>query len=58
MCGSGLVPSNAWLAPTMSLLNMPWTSLPAAFICAAMKVEPYSPCSSPSTAANTIVPGN
>ena len=31
--GSGLVPSKAWLAPTMSLLNMPWTSAPAAAIC-------------------------
>ena len=56
--GSGRVPSKAWLAPTMSLLNMPCTSLPAASICAAMKAEPYSPCSSPATVANTRVPGN
>ena len=56
--GSGLVPSKAWLAPTMSLLNMPCTSAPAAVICCAMKVEPYSPCSSPATVANTRVPGN
>ena len=58
VCGSGGWPSNAWLAPTMSLLNMPCTSLPAAAICAAMKPEPYSPCSSPATVANTRVPGN
>ncbi len=58
VCGSGLVPSKAWLAPTMSLLNMPCTSLPAAAICFAMKVEPYSPSSSPATVANTRVPGN
>ena len=30
--GSGRVPSKAWLAPTMSLLNMPCTSSPADFI--------------------------
>ena len=42
----------------MSLLNMPWTSLPAVAICCAMKVEPNSPCSSPDTAAKTMVPGN
>ena len=58
VCGSGRVPSQAWLAPTMSLLNMPCTSLPAAAICAAMKAEPYRPCSSPATVANTRVPGN
>ena len=56
--GSGLVPSNAWLAPTMSLLNMPCTSLPAAAICAAMCAEPNRPCSSPATVASTRVPGN
>ena len=58
VCGSGRVPSQAWLAPTMSLLNMPCTSLPAAFICAAMWAEPYRPCSSPATVASTRVPGN
>ena len=51
VCGSGRVPSQAWLAPTMSLENMPCTSLPAAAICAAMKAEPYRPCSSPATVA-------
>src|ERR1700722_13038500 len=56
--GSGRVPSKAWLAPTMSLLNMPCTSSPAAFIWAAMWADPYSPCSSPATTANTSVPGN
>ncbi len=56
--GSGRVPSKAWLAPTMSLLNMPCTSFPAAFICAAMWAEPYRPCSSPATVASTTVPGN
>ena len=38
-CGSR-VPSSAVLVPTMSLLNMPWTSAPAAFICLAMKSDP------------------
>jgi hypothetical protein len=34
------VPSSAVLLPTMSLLIMPWTSTPAAFICFAMKSDP------------------
>ena len=34
--GSGGVPSQAWLAPMMSLLNMPCTSAPAVAICWAM----------------------
>src|SRR5262252_3235174 len=56
--GSGAVPSWASPVPMMSLLNMPWTSLPAAAICWAMNVEPNRPSSSPDTAAKTIVPGN
>jgi hypothetical protein len=42
-------------APMMSLVNMPCTSVPAALAWAAAKPEPYSPCSSPATAMNTIV---
>ena len=37
------MPSSAVLLPTMSLLIMPWTSVPAAFICAAMNVRPEEP---------------
>jgi len=39
----------------MSLVNIPCTSVPAAFNCWARYVDPYRPCSSPATAANTIV---
>ena len=39
----------------MSLVNIPWTSAPAAFSWFAMNVEPYRPCSSPATAASMIV---
>ena len=49
------VPSSAVELPMMSLLNMPWTSVPAAFICWAMNSDPNVPCSSPHTAARTIV---
>ena len=49
------VPSSAVELPMMSLLNMPCTSLPAAFICWAMNSDPKVPCSSPATAAKTIV---
>jgi hypothetical protein len=43
MCGSGLVPSHAWLAPRMSLLNMPCRSAPAAFLCAAVYAGAVQP---------------
>jgi hypothetical protein len=49
------VPSSAVLEPTMSLVNMAWTSAPAALNWAAMYRAPYRPCSSPATAAKTIV---
>jgi hypothetical protein len=39
----------------MSLVNMPCTSVPAALYWAAMYRAPYRPCSSPATAANTMV---
>jgi hypothetical protein len=44
--------------PTMSLVNMPSTSVPAALACWAKKVDPYRPCSSPATAMKTIVASN
>ena len=53
--GSGGVPSCASPVPTMSLLNMPWTSAPASLNACAMWSEPYRPCSSPATAAKTMV---
>ena len=34
------VPSSPRLLPTMSLVNMPWTSTPAALSWLAMKLEP------------------
>ena len=39
----------------MSLVNMPCTSLPAFWNCSAMWSDPKRPCSSPATAASTIV---
>jgi hypothetical protein len=39
----------------MSLVNMPCTSTPADLSCWARCAEPYRPCSSPATAAKTIV---
>ena len=49
------MPSSARLLPTMSLVNMACTSVPAALYCAAMNRAPNRPCSSPATAANTMV---
>jgi len=39
----------------VSLLNMAWMSVPASLNDCARWSEPYRPCSSPATAANTIV---
>lgn len=48
-------PSSAVELPTMSLVNMACRSTPEVRNCSAMWVAPYSPCSSPATAANTRV---
>jgi hypothetical protein len=53
-CGKR-VPSSAVSLPTMSLVNMACTSVPAVASCWAMCADPYSPSSSPATAANMIV---
>jgi hypothetical protein len=49
------VPSCASPVPMMSLLNMPWMSVPAALSCAAMNADPNRPCSSPATATKMMV---
>lgn len=49
------VPSSARELPTMSLVNMAWTFVPAALKLSARYADPYRPCSSPATAAKTIV---
>jgi hypothetical protein len=49
------MPSSAVELPTMSLVNMPCTSAPWSWKTCAMWSDPYNPCSSPATAANTSV---
>ncbi len=42
--------------PTMSLFSTASSGHPSAFASCARCLDPYSPCSSPATATNTIVP--
>jgi hypothetical protein len=50
-----VMPFSPWLLPTMSLVNIPWTSASAFLSSFARNVEPNSPCSSPATAAKISV---